>query len=971
VFQRSFSAGEAIVNTHLADRLLLEEGDEFLLRIHNPGSVSHDMVWTADSQASLARRFTVKYRVPDEEFGGFNLKADQVAPYTVFVPLDFLGKEMGREGNCNVLLVAEKPEDSVSPDVVNRAFRESWTLSDAGFTLAPVPDGSQIELTSDRIFLDHAVVTETLREYPDSRLFFSYFVNEIRLKEKTTPYSFVSAFSDPGLGEDEVLINEWLARDLNARKGDRISLAYYVPGDLRSRNEQTSGFQIKDIVPMRGIYADRNLTPRFPGLSDAENCRSWDMGALIDLDKIRDRDEEYWEDYRGTPKVFLSLRTAQKLWRNRYGELTAIRFPGEKAEAVEKELTASIEPSTLGYFFRNVKREGLAASAQSVSFDQLFLGLSFFIIAAALLLTGLLFAFTIEHRSGEIGSLLALGFPKRHIGNLFLAEGMILAVGGSIPGVLCGIGYHQGILLALKSVWRDIVGTSSLHLHVRGSTILLAMLIGIAVNFFTILIVTWNRLRQPSASLQKGTVQAESFPARKPVLSLVTSGACFTGAVILLAAAFTGATESMAAPFFAVGAMLLAGGIAFAKYVLTVFPSKFRNSPLSIGKIGLRNAARRRYRSLAVIGLLACGVFIVFTVGMNRRSVARDAESRASGTGGFALMGEVSIPLLYDLNSMEGRDAYAVSNPDAGEVRFVSFRVREGDDASCLNLNRVAAPPLIGVSPAELSSRKAFSFLTMTGEVNPENPWEALEKDLSGAVIPGVADQTVITWGLGKAVGDTLQYRDERGQVFGVKLVGGLANSIFQGNIIVSEKALVRKFPTISGFRLFLADAPLREREDLSRRLEWALRDHGIEVEKTEERLAEFNKIENTYLSIFLILGTFGLILGSIGIGMVMGRNVSERRGELALLQAVGFPKASVRKMLVAEHSVLLGAGLGIGMVSALAAVLPALLTPGSSIPFRSMVALPAFLVASGGFWIYTASILAMKGELLPSLRDE
>jgi hypothetical protein len=32
---------------------------------------------------------------------------------------------------------------------------------------------------------------------------------------------------------------------------------------------------------------------------------------------------------------------------------------------------------------------------------------------------------------------------------------------------------------------------------------------------------------------------------------------------------------------------------------------------------------------------------------------------------------------------------------------------------------------------------------------------------------------------------------------------------------------------------------------------------------------------------------------------------------------------------------------------------------------------LPAFLVASGGFWIYTASILAMKGELLPSLRDE
>jgi ABC-type antimicrobial peptide transport system permease subunit len=259
----------------------------------------------------------------------------------------------------------------------------------------------------------------------------------------------------------------------------------------------------------------------------------------------------------------------------------------------------------------------------------------------------------------------------------------------------------------------------------------------------------------------------------------------------------------------------------------------------------------------------------------------------------------------------------------------------------------------------------------MTEEVNRKNPWDALEKDLSDEVIPGVADQTVITWGLGKAVGDTLVYRDENGRAYTIKLVGGLANSLFQGNIIISEDAFVRKYPSISGFRLFLVDAPFQEREEVFRALDWALRDRGVDLVRTEDRLAEFNKIENTYLSIFLILGTFGLIFGSIGIGIVIGRNVSERRGELALLRAVGFPKAAIRTLLVSEHAVLLGAGLGIGTVSALLAVLPSLLTPGSDIPFRTIIVLLAFVIASGGFWTYAATVLATKSDLLPSLRDE
>ena len=52
----------------------------------------------------------------------------------------------------------------------------------------------------------------------------TYFVNELRIDPNSTPYSFVTAIS-PGRGDgiipadfadDEIVINQWLAEDINA-----------------------------------------------------------------------------------------------------------------------------------------------------------------------------------------------------------------------------------------------------------------------------------------------------------------------------------------------------------------------------------------------------------------------------------------------------------------------------------------------------------------------------------------------------------------------------------------------------------------------------------------------------------------------------------------------------------------------------------------------------------------------------------
>src|SRR6185436_5237529 len=91
--------------------------------------------------------------------------------------------------------------------------------------------------------------------------------------------------------------------------------------------------------------------------------------------------------------------------------------------------------------------------------------------------------------------------------------------------------------------------------------------------------------------------------------------------------------------------------------------------------------------------------------------------------------------------------------------------------------------------------------------------------------------------------------------------------------------------------------------------LESALSDYGFDAASTAERLAAFNRVENTYLSTFQALGGLGLVLGTIGLAAVLLRNVLERRRELALLRAVGYNSRHFTVMIISENALLLFAG--------------------------------------------------------------
>ena len=220
-------------------------------------------------------------------------------------------------------------------------------------------------------------------------------------------------------------------------------------------------------------------------------------------------------------------------------------------------------------------------------------------------------------------------------------------------------------------------------------------------------------------------------------------------------------------------------------------------------------------------------------------------------------------------------------------------------------------------------------------------------------------------------MGDTLDYTDESGRKFQVKLVGAVANSILQGGLIIDEAAFVKRFPSAGGYRMLLIDAPAKNVPQVSATLSRALQDSGLEVASTADRLNAFNAVQNTYLDTFQILGGLGLLLGSAGLGVVVLRNVLERRGELGLLVAVGFRPTALHRLILGEHSVLLGLGLGIGVLAAAVAVLPALLSPGAQAPWHSLVPTLALVLGNGLLWAWVATRVALRGNLLAALRNE
>jgi len=986
--------GEVVLNERLAGALGVSAGSSVRLRFYKPGLLSYDAPMGSNAQQSVLLRATVKAVILDRGMGRFDLRANQIAPYNAFVHLADLQEKLEQKGRANTLLLsgANSPASSAAERAASATalLKEAWSLDDAQLRLRAEPQLGFVELSTPRVFLDDTLAAALQKDGASGIT--TYFVNAVRNGASETPYSMVTAAAAPlvpaDLKDDEIVLNQWTADDLNAKPGDTIELEYYVMGLMRALETQRASFKVKEIVPIAGLYADRKLLPDFPGIAEVDSTGDWKSSIPIDMKKIRPKDEEYWKQFKGTPKAFITAATGARLWKNRFGIHTALRFPLAGKESAEKALAhsealvrARLSPADAGLSFLPVKAQALAAADQAIDFGMLFLGFSFFLIMGAVLLMALTFSFNIEARAKENVVLLALGFSPATLRNLLWMEGVFTAAIGSIAGTAFGTFYARWLLELLGSRWRAAVGTTALEYHAEPVSLVIGCVAGIGVAAAAIFFAARRHSREMLAA---GEAAPESRPGPA---GWVVAGICFaiaTGIVARLDASAAGA-------FFAGGGLLLIGALSAVRMLLAPPATVSGQWRGSLARFGVRAASRRGGRSLATAALLACGSFLVIAVGANKKDAAAQT-SKESGTGGFALHARSTIPIFDNLNTPAGRqNAGLLDENIMSGVTIYSFRVKSGDEASCLNLNRAQSPRILGV-PQAFVDRGGFSFTSHfavdKGSMNPGAPWSILDTASASERITAVCDNQSLTYALGKSVGDTLDIPDEKGVPQKIWIGAAVANSILQGNILISEADFLRLYPSESGYREFFIDVAPQEIKDASpldplplseaarakrvaAYLEKALEDAGFSAMPAVARLAAFNAVENTYLSTFQALGALGMLLGSLGLGLVVLRNVLERRGELALMRAVGFSKFQLGKLVLSEYAWLMLLGLGAGIVAALVAVLPALRWSSNPFPWSALSFTLIGIVGCGFFSALLATWAALRGELLDALRTE
>ena len=961
------------INEALQRELNVQVGDALLVNFPQAVDIHPEFLFGQRdaSETIQSLRLTVSEVIPTQNAGRFSLRPHQSLPLNAFISLPFLQKALGQPGKVNALFTAE-------PMAISRS-ELALTLDTLGLKIRE--HETHFELQSEQYLLkpplsDIALSIATENGIPALPTF-TYLANTITANGKTIPYSTIVALPVDEdafavtLADDEIILNTWAADELDVEIGDSVDITYYRIGASEEYITETANFRLKAITPIQGLAADQGIIPEFPGIHDTADISEWDSPFPIDYSRIRAQDEKYWDEYRATPKAFITLATGKRLWKNRFGDITSLRIAvggpslsqnaGSAPRArFENALLERIQPEQIGFQFLSLRADGLQAAAGTTDFGMLFSGLSLLIIFSVSYLIEMLFRIGVEQRSREIGILRAVGYPLATIRRRFLAEAGILAGIGTLIGCGFAIGYAQLMLFGLKNWWLPAIGTPFVELHVRGWSLLTGVLIALGVVLFSIQATVRRLGKSPTASLLAG---ASDFAAAEPQLQTPEMvartkkltrlgyilGFCISILIVIMIVSFKEvlnffegwANNPIVTLLVSTISVVGIGWLAFARWLTSQKVPKH----LTRLRFALKNAARHPAHSNGCVMMVSLACCIVVAVGVNRQEAPPQTT--------YAFVAEAVLPLHHSLNTEDGRFELGFSDEESellSESEVIPFRLLPGEDVSCLNLYQPQRPAILGISDAVLD----------------ENPWRKIRRQ--GDEVIALADENSVRWVLHMEPHDDLVVEDEFGNPLGLHL-HTVQNSLFQGQLIISESNFTKFFPSQSGYGYFLIKTPPELREETAQVLERTLGDYGFDVTSASARLASYRNVTNTYISTFQSLGGLGVILGTFGLALVLFRNVIERRGELATLRAFGFRRSLLSWMLFLESTFLLAVGMLIGIAAGLVAPF----AERGSLPAFPWVSLTITLISIFVFGIIANAVavaVALRSPLLATLKN-
>lgn len=834
----SLSTGEAIINEPLRAKLGGQE--DIVLHLPSHNLVPSGSLFVTKSYATQMRVHVTGVKSV-EEGGNLLLKNEQTLPLNIFVNRQELAEKMELEGKINLVL----SEDIISEEQLNNC----WTPELSGIH---VTDSA---LTSDGIFIPNDIV-----EKCKGGLYFSYLVNDIVNGCDTIPYSFVTAVSEwqgEPLDSQDMILSDYAAKLLHVSIGDSVAMSYYIAKNLKNLETQGQMFRVKRIVPLSDFMQDSLLIAEFPGLSHVEKCTDWDSDLPIKMERVTKEDEDFWYAYRQTPKAIVSYESVSADWSNAFGSATALRFSSRPE--------IRLNPKDAGMQVIHPRTQGLQAAVGGVDFASLFLALGFFIIVAAVLLMKNPLVEMFTQRRGEIALYRQMGYADATIFRNLYREAFTTMLCASPLGVLAGLLYSGLTLWLLGNVWSGATHTEGFALLIQPLTVI----VGWAVGLIICAVVLWWVVRTMLRQKQDEHIEATQKRSRNSYLFIEL----LLLTAILIAVNFIFLHNMVL--FIVCGLLwILTWGLFLRLYILRRQSGEMSRTQMIWQSI----CASLKQHQLAY-WTLALGVFTVFAVGLNRP----DFSQATDATAGYQYYVDSRVPIQYDLNNPAVRQKLSLESlPDS--TQFLGFLRHTQDEASCLNLNQVSTPTILGV---DLASMEPFG-------ISPHFSHPSL-------LTPHLyIDQESLIWSLKKSVGDTLYYQNDRGESVPVLIAGTYPTGIFHGNAIMSAEDFRRLWPKESGVEVLLMKSS--RPDEAAEILSTAMNEYGLNIQTVGERIQMFFEVTETYLLIFLTLGGLGLLLGIFSLMIIVRKNLTAQTATIRQYRAMGFSDRLIQNLLVREN---------------------------------------------------------------------
>jgi putative ABC transport system permease protein len=542
-------------------------------------------------------------------------------------------------------------------------------------------------------------------------------------------------------------------------------------------------------------------------------------------------------------------------------------------------------PSGRGQQFEAV----LAAYSMMVGISSLFaLFIGMFIIYNS-------FAIAVTQRRSEIGILRALGATRRQIRWLFLGESAVTGLIGSIGGLVFGMLIAHGIAASIGTLITDVYGVAQRadELATSPGLLILALAVGIVTSVVAALIPARSAASvDPVQALQKGKYQ---------VLSLGESRRRAAAAAVFGAVSIVCLRVTDLRPLF------------YAGYVLAIVAALLLSPLLALGLTRLLRPLLKTVRP--VEGALAADSLIQAP----RRTSASVAALMLSLAlvVAFAGMARASYDSIIDwMNTALNPDLFALPSQNI-VTRTIRFPAEMGPQIAALpGVDRVQM-----VRDGRITFRKTPVMIVAV-------EMESLAETARREPVAGNADEMYrkTAAGEGLMVSDNLAQLQklQLGEILDLPTPTGMLRlpivgivvdySDQQGTILMDRSVFVKywKDDSVNVFRIYLK--PGAAVPDVRQRiLERYAGQRQVFVLTNNELKGYILRVTDQWFGLTSVQIAVAVLVAILGIVNTLTVSITDRRRELAVLQAVGGLHGQIRRTIWIEALSIAVLGLALG----------------------------------------------------------